>query len=49
VGVYLERGVALELDLARAPASSISYTPLHLRAVHNASVGTRLEGLVGAG
>jgi hypothetical protein len=49
VGLYLEPGVALELDLARASASSITYTPLHVRAVHNASLSARLEGLVGAG
>src|SRR6266571_3859380 len=33
VGVYLEPALALELDVARSSHSSITYTPLHLRAV----------------
>jgi hypothetical protein len=47
--VYLEPRLALELDAARASAGSVTYTPLHLRVVHNAPAGARLEALVGAG
>src|SRR6266550_4563596 len=47
--VYTEAGLALELDVARVSAGSRTYTPVHLRAVHNAPMGPRLEALVGAG
>jgi hypothetical protein len=47
--VYLEPRLALELDAARASAGSVTYTPVHLRAVHNAPAGARLGALVGAG
>jgi hypothetical protein len=47
--VYVEPGLALELDVARLSTGSVSYTPVHLRAVHNAPVGTRVEALLGAG
>jgi len=49
VGVYLESGLAFELDLTRSSQSSVTYTPLHLRLVHNAPLGARLETLVGGG
>src|SRR5256884_1759126 len=47
--VYTEAGLALELDVARVSAGSRTYTPVHLRAVHNAPMGARLQALVGAG
>ena len=47
--VYTEAGLALELDVARVSAGSRTYTPVHLRAVHNAPMGARLQALMGAG
>jgi hypothetical protein len=47
--MYVEPGLALEVDVARVSADSRTYTPMHVRAVHNAPMGARLEGLVGAG
>ncbi len=49
VGVYLEPAVTIEVDLARSSQSSVTYTPLHVRAVYNGSVSPRLEALVGGG
>src|SRR5207247_450208 len=49
VGVYLEPALALELDLARSSQSSVTYTPLHLRAVYIGAVSPRLDALVGGG
>ena len=49
VAVYTEPGLALEVDIARLSADARTYTPVHVRAVHNAPVGARLEGVVGAG
>src|SRR5947199_9448766 len=49
VGVYLEPALTLEGDLARSSQSSVTYTPLHVRAVYNGSVSSRIEALVGGG
>jgi len=49
VGVYLEPALTLEVDLARSSQSSVTYTPLHVRAVYNGTVSSRLEALVGGG
>src|SRR2546426_8433793 len=49
VAVYLEPAVTLEVDLARSSQSSVTYTPLHVRAVYNGSISSRLEALVGGG
>ncbi len=49
VGVYLEPALTLEVDLARSSQSSVTYTPLHVRAVYNGSVSGRIEALVGGG
>src|SRR5207247_9054542 len=49
VGVYLEPALTLEVDLARSSQSSVTYTPLHVRAVYNGSVSSRIEALVGGG
>ena len=49
VGVYLEPALAVELDLARSSQSSVTYTPLHLRAVYIGAVSPRLDALVGGG
>src|SRR2546422_5434619 len=39
----------IEVDLARSSQSSVTYTPLHVRAVYNGSISSRLEALVGGG
>src|SRR3989442_12305931 len=49
VGVYLEPALTLEVDLARSSQSSVTYTPLHVRAVYNGSVSGPIEALVGGG
>src|SRR5204862_6838845 len=49
VGVYLEPALTLEVDLARSSQSSVTYTPLHMRAEYNGPVSSRLEALVGGG
>src|SRR2546427_2245681 len=49
VAVFLEPALALEVDLATSSQSSVSYTPLHLRAVYRAPVSQRLDALVGGG
>jgi len=49
VGVYLEPAVTIEVDLARSSQSSVTYTPLHVRAVYNGAISSRLEALVGGG
>jgi hypothetical protein len=47
--VYLGRAFAVELDVARATGSSITHTPVHFRVVQNASVGARMEAVIGVG
>src|SRR2546422_2519855 len=36
----------IEVDLARSSQSSVTYTPLHVRAVYNGSISSRPEALV---
>src|SRR5437879_12051830 len=45
VGVYLEPALTLEVDLARSSQSSVTYTPLHVRAVYNRSLSSPLVTL----
>jgi hypothetical protein len=52
--VYLERAVAVELDVSRTSASrpgggSVSYTPVHVRLVAAFATGNRLDVLLGGG
>src|SRR2546423_15224740 len=52
--VFLERAVALELDVSRTSAGrpgggSVTYTPAHLRLVGAVAAGQRLEVLLGGG
>ena len=49
--VYLGSRLTLDVDVAHATSSSVSYTPMHLRLVDRASVGDgkRLEALFGIG
>ena len=47
VGVYLEPAVTIEVDLARSSQSSVTYTPLHVRAVYNGAISSRLEAQIG--
>src|SRR3989442_16003462 len=47
--VYLGPALKLEVALARSSQSSVTYTPLHVRAVYNGSVSGRIEALVGGG
>jgi len=52
--VFLERAVALELDVSRTSADrpgggSVTYSPAHLRLVGAVAAGQRLEVLLGGG
>lgn len=47
--VYVGPRLAVELDAARTSSNAIGHTPLHLRLVHDAALGPRLDALVGAG
>jgi hypothetical protein len=47
--VYLKPSVAFELDVARASSRSITYTPVHLRAVFEPPIGPRIVALAGVG
>ena len=54
VTVYLERVVAVELDVSRTSAgrpagSSVTYTPMHIRLVRAFATGNRLDVLLGGG
>jgi hypothetical protein len=47
--VYLKPSLAFELDVGRTSSRSITYTPIHLRAVFDSPVGPRVAALVGFG
>ncbi|HMH84200.1 MAG TPA: outer membrane beta-barrel protein [Gemmatimonadales bacterium] len=47
--VYLGRTLAVELDAARASSNSVGNTLAHVRLVHDAPLGPRLDALLGAG
>src|SRR5947207_13302913 len=54
VTVYLERVVAVELDVSRTSAGrpaggSVTYTPMHIRLVRAFATGNRLDVLLGGG
>src|SRR5256886_16489034 len=49
VAVCWGPGFSTEVALARSSQSSVTYTPLHVRAVYNGAISSRLEALVGGG